>query len=132
MTNQKQTSLKRNFLTQLQGTKNVMLMLFKICYCIKASNIVVMTFYRICHFAEQIWNVIVTLSPYLMPTYLNKHNLNIIKNINIIKKLVSFKNNITKIWPFYNVTSIHNSHVLIISVIQRNSDIIKKRDHLNK
>ena len=114
MTNQKQKSLKRNFLTQLQRIKNVMLMLFKICYCIKASNIVVTTFYRICHFAEQIWNVIVTLSPYLMPTYHNKHNLNIITNINIIKKLVSFKNNITKIWPFYNVTSIHNSHLWTI------------------
>ena len=68
-----------------------------------------------------------------MQTYHNKRNLNIIKSINIIKNLVSLKNNVTnKIWPFYNVTSIHNSHVSTISIIQRNSDVIKKRKHLNK
>ena len=42
-------------------------------------------------------NVIETLCPYLMQTCHNKRNLNIIKNINIIKKLVSLKNNVTKI-----------------------------------
>ena len=67
-----------------------------------------------------------------MQTYHNKRNLNIIKNINIIKKLVSLKNNVTKIGPFFNVTSIQNSHVSTISIIQRNSDVIKKRNHLNK
>ena len=64
---------------------------FKICYYIKASNIV-----------------------------------------NIFKKLASLKNNATKTWPFYNVTSIHNSHVSIISIIQRNSDVIRKQNHLKK
>ena len=73
-----------------------------------------------------------TLSPYLMQTYHNKRNLNIIKNINIIKKLVSLKNNLTKIGPFYNITSMQDSHVSTISIIQRNSDVIKKRNHLNK
>ena len=42
------------------------------------------------------------------------------KNINIIKILVSLKNNITNVWPFYNVTSIRNSNVSTISIIQRN------------
>ena len=73
-----------------------------------------------------------TLSPYLMQTYHNKRNLNIIKNINIIKSLVNLKNNVTKIRPFYNVTSIHNLHVSTIYIIQRNCDVIKKRHHLNK
>ena len=31
-----------------------------------------------------------------MQTYHNKRDLNIIKNINIIKKLVSLKNNVTE------------------------------------
>ena len=91
-----------------------------------------MTFERIGYSAEQIWNVIVTLSPYLMQTYHNKRNLNIIKNTNIIKRLVSLKNNITKISPFYNIISIRNSHVSTISIIQRNSKVIKKRNHLDK
>ena len=64
-------------------------MSFKICDCIKTINNVVMTFQRIRHFDEHICNVIVTLFPYLMQTYHNKRNLNIIKNINIIKKLMS-------------------------------------------
>ena len=66
--------------------------------------------------------VIASLSPYLMQTYHNKRNFNVIENINIMKKLVSLKNNVTKIWPFYNVISIRNSHVY---AIQRNSDVIK-------
>ena len=72
------------------------------------------------------------ISPYLMQTCHNKHNFNIIKNINITKKLVTLKNNVTKIRTFSNVTSIHNSHVSIISIIQHNSDVNKKRSHLNK
>ena len=67
-----------------------------------------------------------------MQTYHNKRDLNIIKNINIIKKLVSLKNNLTKIRPFYNITSMQDSHVSTISIIQRNSDVIKKRNHSNK
>ena len=67
-----------------------------------------------------------------MQTYHNKRDLNIIKNINIIKKLVSLKNNLTKIGPFYNITSMQDSHVSTISIIQRNSDVIKKRNHSNK
>ena len=51
-----------------------------------------MMFYRICHHAEQIENETETLSPYLIQTYRNKSNLNIIKNININKTLVSLKN----------------------------------------
>ena len=65
-----------------------------------------------------------------MQTYDIKCNLNIIKNINIIKKFVSLKNNVTKIRQ--KVTSIHNSHVSTASIIQRNSNVIKKRNHLNK
>ena len=65
-----------------------------------------------------------------MQTYDIKCNLNIIKNINIIKKFVSLKNNVTKIRQ--NLTSIHNSHVSTASIIQRNSNVIKKRNHLNK
>ena len=67
-----------------------------------------------------------------MQTYHNKRDLNIIKNINIIKNLVSLKNNVTETLPFYNVNSIRNSHVSTISIIQRNSDVIKKRNYLNK
>ena len=67
-----------------------------------------------------------------METYYSKRNLNIIKNINIIKKLMSIKNNVTKLWSFYNVTSIPNSHVSTISIIQRNSDVIKNWNYLNK
>ena len=66
-----------------------------------------------------------------METYYNKRNVNIIKNINIIKELVNLKNNVIKMWPFYNVTSLRNSHVSTISIIQRNSDVIKKRNCLN-
>ena len=72
------------------------------------------------------------LSPYLTQTYHNKRNLDTMKNINIIKNFASLKNNVTKIWPFYNVTSTHNSHVSTISIIQRNSNAIKKRNHSNK
>ena len=83
---------KKNFLRNSNVPKTtVILMPFKICYYIKASNIV-----------------------------------------NIFKKLASLKNNATKIWPFYNVTSIHNSHVSTISIIQRNSDVIRKQNHLKK
>ena len=60
-----------------------------------------------------------------MQTYHNKRNFNVIENINIMKKLVSLKNNVTKIWPFYNVTSIRNALVSTISIIERNSDVIK-------
>ena len=67
-----------------------------------------------------------------MQTYHNKRDLNIIESINIIKKLASLKNNVTKIGPLYNVTSIQNSHVSTISIIQLNSDVIIKRNHLSK
>ena len=55
----------------------------------KASNNVVM----ISHFDEHVCNMIVTLFSYLKQMYHNKRDLNVIKNINIIKKLVSSKNN---------------------------------------
>ena len=64
-------------------------MSFKICYCNKASNNVVMTFEKIRHFDKHICNVILTLFLYLMQTYHNERDLNIIKNIKIIKKLVT-------------------------------------------
>ena len=69
---------------------------------------------------------------FIFNAYHNKRDLNIIENINIIKKLMSLKNNVTKIGPFYNVTSIQNSHVSTISIIQLNSDVIIKRNHLSK
>ena len=41
-----------------------------------------------------------------------ERDLDIIENINIIKKFASWKNNVIKKWPFYNLTSIHNSQFL--------------------
>ena len=73
----------------------------------------------------------ITFFPSLMETYYNKSNHNILKNTNI-QKVSELKNNVTKKLPFYNVTSIHNSNVPTISIIQRNSDVFKKRNSLNK
>ena len=70
-----------------------------------------------------------------------KRDCNIISTLNafLITSTLSTKNwwakkkkNLTKMWTFYNVTSIHNSHVSIISIIQRNSDVIRKQNHLKK
>ena len=65
--------------------------------------------------------------PFKICDYIKASNI-----VNIFKKLASLKNNATKIWPFHNVTSIHNSHVSTISIIQRNSGVIRKQNHLKK
>ena len=68
-----------------------------------------------------------------MQTYPNKHNLNIIKKYQHYQKVGELKKIMKLTYkPFCNVTSIRKSHVSTISIIQHNSDVIKKRNHLNK
>ena len=68
-----------------------------------------------------------------MQTYPNKHNLNIIKKYQHYQKVGEVKKIMKPTYDqFYNVTSTRKSHVSTISIIQHNSDLIKKRNDLNK
>ena len=113
---------------------SIILMPFKIYYCIKASNNVIMTFWRIRHDAEQTWNVIVTLFLYLMQTIHTAINvISALSKISLLsKRWCAKEKKSTKIWPFYNVTSTHNAHVSTTSIAQRNSKVIRKRNPLSK
>ena len=113
---------------------SIILMSFKIYYCIKASNNVIMRFWRIRHYAEQTWNVIVTLFLYLMQTiHIAINVISASSKISLLsKRWWAKEKKSTKIWPFYNVTSIHNVHVSTTSIVQRNSEVIRKRNPLSK
>ena len=65
-------------------------MLFKVCYCIKLTENVIMTFSRIRLSNKQIRRVIV-IFPYFMKSFHNDHNLNINKNFKIIKNMAGQK-----------------------------------------